>query len=93
MVKKLYREKKRTYNLILVEFELPENDGMETTVSIISFLKQAAPNIPLPYICCLTSYREYPYRNQAYAAGVDTFMTKPIFKAAIQSLLIKAKMI
>ena len=62
---------------------MPENDGIETTACIKNFLKQEAQNIPHPYICCLTSYREYPYRNQAFAAGVDTFMTKPVFKPAI----------
>ena len=63
MVKKLYREKNRTYNIILMEFEMPENDGMKTTASIRKFLQQEAPDIPHPYICCLTNYRDYPYKD------------------------------
>ena len=83
MVKKLYKDRNRTYNIILMEFEAQEIDGIETTASIRKFLQNEAPDIAHPYICCLTNYRDYPYKNQALAAGVDTFMTKPIFKGAI----------
>ena len=76
-----------------MEFEMPVFDGMETTAGIKSFLKEEAPNMQSPYICCLTSYREYPHKDKAFTAGVDAFMTKPIFKAAIQSLLVKAGLI
>ena len=62
---------------------MSEIDGMEITASIRKFLQQEAPEIAHPYICCLTSYREYPDKDQALATGVDTFMTKPIFKGAI----------
>ena len=46
-----------------MEFEMPENDGMKTTASIRKFLQQEAPDIPHPYICCLTNYRDYPYKD------------------------------
>ena len=38
MVQKLYREKNRMYNLILMEFEMPVVDGVETIASIKNFL-------------------------------------------------------
>ena len=62
---------------------MSEIDGMEITAKIRNFLQLEAPDIAHPYICCLTSYREYAYKDQALAAGVDTFMSKPIFKGAI----------
>ena len=63
MVKKLYKEKNSTYKIILMDFEMSEIDGMEITACIRKFLEQEAPDIAHPYICCLTKYREYLYKE------------------------------
>ena len=31
-----------------------------------------------PYICCVTAYSEASFLHRAFAAGVDSFLTKPV---------------
>ena len=90
MVKDLYTEHKLTYDLIMMDFEMPICRGPEATRSIRKFLKDSAPELKLPFICCLTSYNTYNCKLEAYHAGTDAFLTKPIFKQGIQRMMTKA---
>jgi CheY-like chemotaxis protein len=51
-------------------------------------LKETAPNLQHPFICCLTSYDEEELKKEALSAGMNSFAIKPIFKSGIQQLLI-----
>ena len=61
------------YNLILVDWKMPEMDGLETTRQIRSLVGQETP------IIILTSYNWDDIADEAVAAGVDTFVPKPLF--------------
>ncbi len=65
------------FNLILVDWKMPEMDGVETTRQIRSIV---GPDTP---IIILTSYNWEDVEEEAREAGVDTFVTKPLFAGSV----------
>ena len=61
------------YNLLLVDWKMPEMDGIETTRRIREAVGYETP------IIILTSYNWDEVADEARAAGVDTFVAKPLF--------------
>lgn len=61
------------YNLILVDWQMPEMDGIETTRKI----REIAGNESA--IIILTAYRWDDVLEEALGAGVDSFIAKPLF--------------
>ena len=61
------------YNLILVDWCMPDMDGIETTRQIRAALGDETP------VIILTSYNWDEVADKAKAAGVDTFVAKPLF--------------
>ena len=74
---KLRYARREPYNLILVDWRMPDMDGMETTRQI-----RAAVGTETPVII-LTSYNWDDIENDAKSAGVDTFVAKPLFAGAV----------
>ena len=77
------------YDLILLDFSMPVCGGAETTKRIKKLFKDSAPGVKQPFICCLTSYNSFNFKLEAYVAGMDAFLTKPIFKSGVKRLLAK----
>ena len=71
------RARREPYNLILVDWKMPEMDGVETTRQIRSIIGEDAT------IIILTSYNWYDIADEAADAGVDTFVPKPLFAATV----------
>lgn len=71
------RARREPYNLILVDWKMPEMDGVETTRQIRSIIGEDAT------IIILTSYNWYDIADEAAQAGVDTFVPKPLFAATV----------
>jgi len=65
------------YNLILVDWKMPEMDGVETTRQIRSIVGNESA------IIILTAYRWDDVLEEALQAGVDSFLPKPLFAAAV----------
>ena len=65
------------YNLILVDWKMPEMDGVETTHRIREIVRHASA------IIILTAYRWDDVLDEAIQAGVDSFLPKPLFAAAV----------
>ena len=61
------------YDLILIDWRMPEMDGVETTRQIRSLVGLETP------IIILTSFNWDDIADEAKAAGVDTFVAKPLF--------------
>ncbi len=74
---KLRYARREPYNLILVDWRMPDMDGMETTRQI-----RAAVGTETPVII-LTSYNWDEIVDEARAAGVDTFVAKPLFAGTV----------
>ena len=69
--------RREDYNLILVDWKMPEMDGIETTRQIRSIV---GPDTP---IIILTSYNWEDIEQEARGAGVDTFVAKPLFAGTV----------
>ena len=65
------------YDLILVDWRMPEMDGLETTRRIRSLVGNDTP------IIILTSFNWDEIADEAKEAGVDTFVAKPLFAGSV----------
>ncbi len=74
---KVRQARREPYNLILVDLRMPDMDGIETTRRI-----RAAAGNETPVII-LTSYNWDEIAGEATAAGVDTFVAKPLFAGTV----------
>ena len=69
--------RREDYNLILVDWKMPELDGVETTRQIRAIVGQNTP------IIILTSYNWDDIEKEAREAGVDSFAAKPLFAGTV----------
>ena len=69
--------RREPYNLILVDWRMPDMDGVETTRRIRAVVGAETP------VIILTSYNWDEIEDEAKAAGVDTFVAKPLFAGAV----------
>ncbi|MDE5798815.1 MAG: response regulator [Treponemataceae bacterium] len=67
------------YNLILVDWQLPDADGVELTRKICERIGQETT------VIILTAYNWATIETEAKAAGVDSFMSKPLFASSVMS--------
>ncbi|MBQ2626663.1 MAG: response regulator, partial [Eubacterium sp.] len=65
------------YNLILIDWKMPEMDGVETTRRIREIVGNSTP------VIILTSYNWEDIEEEAKAAGVDSFTAKPLFAGTV----------
>ena len=65
------------YSLVIVDWKMPEMDGVETARRIRERLGGGMP------ILLLSSYDWENVKEEAIQAGINGFLTKPIFKADI----------
>ena len=70
---KVRHGRRKDYDLILVDWKMPEMDGIETTRQIREIVGYHTP------IIILTSYNWDEIVDDARDAGVDTFVSKPLF--------------
>ena len=71
--------RREDYNLILVDWRMPEMDGVETSRRIREIVG------PETAIIILTSYNWDDVEEEARAAGVDTFVPKPLFAGSVMN--------
>ena len=69
--------RREDYDLILVDWRMPEMDGIETTRQIRNIVGNKTP------IIILTSFNWDDIADEAKAAGVDTFVAKPLFAGSV----------
>ena len=70
---KLRQARRDPYNLILVDWQMPGMDGVETTRQIRAIAGHESA------IIILTAYRWDDVLEEALEAGVDSFISKPLF--------------
>ena len=72
---KLRYARREPYNLIVVDWQMPEMDGLQATKNIRQIIgKETA-------IIILTAYNWDDIIDEAVAAGVDSFIAKPLFSS------------
>ena len=74
---KVRHARREPYNLILVDWRMPGMDGIETTRQIRAAVGDETP------VIILTSYNWDEIVDEAKAAGVDTFVAKPLFAGTV----------
>jgi len=74
---KLRHARRSDYNLLLVDWKMPDMDGVETTRQIREIVGHDTP------IIILTSYNWDEVAEEARNAGVDTFVPKPLFAGSV----------
>jgi len=74
---RLRHARRMPYNLILVDWQMPEMDGIETTRQIRSIVGTESA------IIILTAYCWDDVLEEAVDAGVDSFIPKPLFAATL----------
>ena len=74
---KLRHARRDPYNLILVDWKMPEMDGIETTRRMREIIGHESA------IIILTAYRWDDIQDEALEAGVDSFLPKPLFANSV----------
>ncbi|MBR3349807.1 MAG: response regulator, partial [Solobacterium sp.] len=74
---KLSHARREDYDLILIDWRMPEMDGVETTRQIRAIEGHDTP------IIILTSFNWDDIADEAKEAGVDTFVPKPLFAGSV----------
>ncbi len=74
---KVRHARREPYNLILMDWRMPDMDGIETTRQIRAAVGNETP------VIILTSYNWDDIVDEARAAGVDTFAAKPLFAGTV----------
>ena len=70
---KIREARREPYDLILVDWKMPDMDGLETTRQIRSIIGNESA------IIILTAYNWDEILDEAVSAGVDSFIAKPLF--------------
>jgi PAS domain S-box-containing protein len=74
---KVRHARREPYNLILLDWRMPEMDGIETTRQIRAAVGNETP------VIILTSYNWDEIEDEAKRAGVDAFVAKPLFAGSV----------
>ena len=74
---KVQHARREPYNLILIDWKMPEMDGVETSRQIRSIVGGESA------IIILTAYNWDDVIEEAISAGVDSFLAKPLFAGAV----------
>jgi CheY-like chemotaxis protein len=73
----------KPFDLVLMDLEMPEMDGVEATRRIRSSLPPARQ----PYIVGLSAHALSSYREESLQVGMNDYVTKPFQIADIEGLL------
>ncbi len=76
------------YDLLLMDVQMPEMDGLEATARIRS--EEAGHGLPRVPIIAMTAYAMTGDRERCLDAGMDDYVTKPINPAELNSVIARA---
>jgi CheY-like chemotaxis protein len=78
---------RRKYDLVLMDVQMPEMDGLEATTLICSTYADPSER---PYIAAMTANAMKEDRDLCLRAGMDDYIAKPINAADLRSVLERA---
>jgi CheY-like chemotaxis protein len=74
---------KKSYDVILMDIQMPEMDGLEATRSIRSI----PPPAKQPWIIAMTAYTLQGDKERCLAAGMDGYISKPVKMEELKAAL------
>ncbi|MFP2926346.1 response regulator [Pyxidicoccus sp. 3LG] len=77
----------KRYDLVFMDLQMPEMDGLEATRRI----RRELPPRAQPWIIAMTANAMDSDREQCFAAGMDDFLTKPIRVDALTASLMRCQ--
>ncbi len=80
--------KRQHYDIILMDVQMPEMDGMEATGII---RKEQVPGQPAPWIIALTANAMEGDREKCIAAGMDDYLGKPMKTSELAAAFVRAR--
>ncbi len=69
----------------VIDIAMPVKDGIAATKEIRQFEREAS--LPRVRIAALTCFSSEEYQRNAFAAGVDLFLVKPVPMKALKPIL------
>jgi len=77
---------RQPYEVVLMDVQMPVLDGLETTRRI----RARADSAPQPYIIAMTANAMQGDREACLAAGMDDYVSKPIYLSELRAALTRA---
>ena len=77
------------YELVLMDIQMPEMDGLEATRVIRSMAGSAASSVDLPIILAMTANIFAEDRQACLEAGMNDFVAKPVEPESLFATIIK----
>src|SRR5262249_2474498 len=83
---------KSSFNVVLMDCQMPEMNGYEATWQIREREKQLPEggNVKKIYIIAMTANSEADNREKCLAAGMDDFINKPVQLPELEAVLLRA---
>jgi CheY-like chemotaxis protein len=76
--------RREAFDLILMDVQMPEMDGLEATAAIRAAETNTGTHIP---IIAMTAHAFAEDRERCLAAGMDAFLTKPVHVAQLHEVI------
>jgi signal transduction histidine kinase/DNA-binding response OmpR family regulator len=80
---------KREYNILLLDVQMPEMDGLETASYLVNNWHKLGLAYPRPKIIAMTASTYQDDREKCFEAGMDDYISKPIAIDVMQHMLEK----
>jgi CheY-like chemotaxis protein len=81
---------RQDYDVVLMDMQMPEMDGLEATRRII---EGQSVSHPRPWIIALTANAMEGDRELCLASGMDDYVSKPLKAADLSSALARARLV
>ena len=77
--------RQRPFDIILMDCQMPEMDGYETTLHIRQFEQTAAPGLSANYIIAMTANAMAGSKDRCLATGMNDYLSKPVRLGDVES--------